>query len=883
MEFYAFGMADGVDIKAKLRFCYLKGMKLDESKYKEVVVSMLSTKHAAEDSLRLLLLLALMDGVFANGITTWEDLMRLRPSETGELIQLRPSMLEVPVLRKVSLSNNLVSDVPETLDQVQKEIRRLGVACGFQSRMSGYAWRRGVAYLLDAQTSAGARRYLMGHKSNSEIYSAYMSKTSPVDLQGIFRNLEQQNLQPMMCISLNKRQDAPKKISTAEHEAALMDSGYQALVAEVMALHEALCQEYGSLVASSRAADPRFDDFRRLTYKQYSLKATLIRKRFGEEYDAFFKTTTCLVAPPPPSIAMKGLREHEEEGDSSQSLFVVPQRDLATSSASSPRSLSSLPASESRPSIPTACLDADEDEIQIDPALLAEGEPTSSFEASIEEMRLQMEGEEEGEMEEEKTLGAEEERPSGEEGGGEGASTAIEGLDVQPNSTTRLHGLPGKPGFYVYNTRGSRYHFGSGVCMNMNGLFNSGQDEAELASRLIECFLTTHAIDAFYPGEEPFPGTYCCRFCNISLTRTKSPAAADEDHPSSHVHRHVHACAKAAALAWAQSDLEQRVDYKRPCSYQYIADENSTRASRSCGNVATSVQGAYNHLQNHMLHMETAVAGSHQKGYHCSFQHCAGDHSPSLPQSIGELKAHLLQVHGIWYKRTLTAEVEFCQYCETWLSGSEDPKAHLELHAIDALDLIKATGYVGFTAGRSLRPDLCVFCYHDHTLTLRERIYPIAHVGYTQHIAVHLRRIGDDDALRCPAYPEMCRCDALLSKIELKEHLQKIHRIPMPKTEERKPKQKRKRDRQQSPTLADEETQPIMCKRRGCDPSMAFETQKELKHHTEAVHSAYTPTACHVPSCDSKRKRVFKSLGGYVQHLKRVHDLVEDDDRAQYY
>jgi hypothetical protein len=122
VEFYAFGMADGVDIKAKLRFCYLKGMKLDESKYKEVVVSMLSTKHAAEDSLRLLLLLALMDGVFDNGITTWEDLMRLRPSETGERIQMKPSMLELPVFRKVSLSDNLVSDIPETLDQVQREV-----------------------------------------------------------------------------------------------------------------------------------------------------------------------------------------------------------------------------------------------------------------------------------------------------------------------------------------------------------------------------------------------------------------------------------------------------------------------------------------------------------------------------------------------------------------------------------------------------------------------------------------------------------------------------------------------------------------------------------------------------------------------------------------
>jgi hypothetical protein len=84
----------------------------------------------------------------------------------------------------------------------------------------------------------------------------------------------------------------------------------------------------------------------------------------------------------------------------------------------------------------------DEDKIMpIDPAVLA-WEESNSFEASIEEIRLQMEGLEE--TKEEETLGAEEKRPSNEGGA---SIVAIEVLDVQPNdsSTTRLHSLRTRP------------------------------------------------------------------------------------------------------------------------------------------------------------------------------------------------------------------------------------------------------------------------------------------------------------------------------------------------------------------------------------------------------------------------------------------------------
>jgi hypothetical protein len=52
-------------------------MKLDESKFKCIVVTTVSTTSAVEDSMRLLLILGLMDGVFDGNLESWEDLMRL--------------------------------------------------------------------------------------------------------------------------------------------------------------------------------------------------------------------------------------------------------------------------------------------------------------------------------------------------------------------------------------------------------------------------------------------------------------------------------------------------------------------------------------------------------------------------------------------------------------------------------------------------------------------------------------------------------------------------------------------------------------------------------------------------------------------------------------
>jgi hypothetical protein len=141
-------------IEAHVKIQWSKGQTTDSSAYRTIpLAGLLPMTMATQDTLRLLLNLALMDGVFANGVKSWKQLynMRLPPevAHTGRKIKMSPHMLDVPVLRR--MVDRKVTDTPvHTLD-MQTEIRRLGRACGFENRLTAYCFRRGVAYILASQ------------------------------------------------------------------------------------------------------------------------------------------------------------------------------------------------------------------------------------------------------------------------------------------------------------------------------------------------------------------------------------------------------------------------------------------------------------------------------------------------------------------------------------------------------------------------------------------------------------------------------------------------------------------------------------------------------------------------------------------------------------
>jgi hypothetical protein len=133
----------------------------------------------------------------------------------------------------------------------------------------------------------------MGHKSDSKIFSAYQSKVSDIHLQAIYRAQQEQDMVKLMSISLNRKEDAPTRVSQAGLDEILADPAVVALEKARSDNFTALTTEHGSLAAAGRASDPRMEDYRSAYNEHKELVESLMRKKFAEEYKDFFATASC--------------------------------------------------------------------------------------------------------------------------------------------------------------------------------------------------------------------------------------------------------------------------------------------------------------------------------------------------------------------------------------------------------------------------------------------------------------------------------------------------------------------------------------------------------------------------------------------------------------
>jgi hypothetical protein len=117
-----------------------------------------------QDTLRIIIDLALMDGVFGENITTWKTLYSVKLltecSETGRRLPISSRMRKVPVLRRTR-HHRLTNDPVQSVDS-HPQFRRLGRFCRFEHRLVAYCLRRGVTYVLAKETTSSTRRFLMG-------------------------------------------------------------------------------------------------------------------------------------------------------------------------------------------------------------------------------------------------------------------------------------------------------------------------------------------------------------------------------------------------------------------------------------------------------------------------------------------------------------------------------------------------------------------------------------------------------------------------------------------------------------------------------------------------------------------------------------------------
>lgn len=180
IEFLNFQSKDDevFDIRANVKVQWIKGQSKNKSEFRQVpFAGILPPDLATEDTLRLLLIVALMDDVLDGNIKTWTDLSRLRlPSqvaENGRRIPIRRDMRDVPVLRIVTRQR--LTTAPANVDILRGLVSSLGKICGFEYDLTAYSIRRGVGRVLDENVNEGTARSSWAKEIREHL--------SPIDLE----------------------------------------------------------------------------------------------------------------------------------------------------------------------------------------------------------------------------------------------------------------------------------------------------------------------------------------------------------------------------------------------------------------------------------------------------------------------------------------------------------------------------------------------------------------------------------------------------------------------------------------------------------------------------------------------------------------------------
>ncbi|KAM0489566.1 hypothetical protein ACHAP8_012452 [Fusarium lateritium] len=274
VTFFTFQSADNddFDIRVNLKIRWQKNETLDDSKYKIVpLVKLLPTSMALEDTLRLLINIALLPPDLA---------------KTGRRIQLDQGILQVPVLRRMA-KHRVTIEAVQSVD-LPPQITRLGQYCGIETNFTGYCLRRGVAYVLAMSVSDDMRCFLMGHHLRNTYAKHYQSKTSTIDFPSMFRGLDQASPLPQGSILLNRSANAPLSLSPEGVKRVMEHEDVQRETTNLESIRQYILQTYPSVVNAREQNDPlaqQFDDIHALRRSHIDFHT---KRLYKEEYQAHF-------------------------------------------------------------------------------------------------------------------------------------------------------------------------------------------------------------------------------------------------------------------------------------------------------------------------------------------------------------------------------------------------------------------------------------------------------------------------------------------------------------------------------------------------------------------------------------------------------------------
>ena len=277
----------------------------------------------------------------------------------------------------------------------------------------------------------------------------------------------------------------------------------------------------------------------------------------------------------------------------------------------------------------------------------------------------------------------------------------------------------------------------------------------ELSSMLVSKFNHLHPIDAFYPGQEPQPGTYRCRFCELSLEGLEAS-------------EHSRGCAKLVMLNTTLEKLNL-VNVPPRCTW---SNENN----QQCPTENFPDLRAWSiHVEQHFIYRRTTHGATL-----CRLEPC----NDTLLTDTESLVEHMILAHGIPLvsKSGHMADrlVKWCGTCGRWISQMTNKlNEHAANHAELVHEIVKAYGYCGVqTSARNAIPAFNPFSIHDINLSPWHRYLTYINPEKCAEAVARDTRDLRQGPWTCPAshgVAATCADSSYLSKGGLLAHLKNQH------------------------------------------------------------------------------------------------------------
>ena len=579
--------------------------------------------------------------------------------------------------------------------------------------------RRSAAYMLATTTTEEERAARMGHINKSQTYwSSYRNTTSTVDFQGLRHGLEQQPMATMSSVFLGQSPDRqpPQQVSEEGMEAVHQDEQLRSLLVQQTTVLDALLTEHGSFDSARAAGCEQYKEYKQLGDQYSKRKSHLVKVKYNDEYKQYFSK----LGQPAPQLAAADLEASTRDDNEIEQLLNLDQ-----------------------------VTDLDDVEVPIDPRLLL-GEPEDAADS----------------MDEDDISDGE-------------ASSAPDAVAAPDDTATSSGGEASASRSFAPRVIGL-HTLVDEVPVMLYEQQPPGLDQTTLSGFFCDAFNHLHNADKFYPNQEPFPGTFDCRFCGEHLLDTSDNRAF----ASAHLHADI-----CEVSAFANSVLDDARSKDSPESAITTCPLSTLETGTLCKSKLTGVPRAFmHHTRNH--HRDSSqryVCSSHAVPLHFDvqadlFTHAVVVHGAPLSTMQSHTPGGTLVVANFIY---------FCPFCQVYISRREELEHdHMATHTQDFANAIATRGPAGlWMFNKWLYPAFCPFCAYDTALRLVARMHQFGDLkSLLSHIAGHINEL--DVPVPCPATattPEglpQCHETALLDSVQMAAHLVKEHGLDLkvPKT-----------------------------------------------------------------------------------------------------